>query len=64
MIHDMNTLKPGVESRAKGLTAAECMAKKRFHIKRYVRTYGTTDGTRHRLLADLWFTQALIRGYA
>ena len=57
----MNELQPGVEARAKGLTSAQCMAKKRYHIKRYVSTYGTTDGTKHSTLAALWFTQFRIR---
>ncbi len=59
--HLMNMLKPGVEARAKGLTAEECMAKKRYHMKRYNGTYGTTDGAKHRAWADLWFTQFRIR---
>ena len=61
MSYTMNALQAGVEARAKGLTAAECMAKKRYHMKRYCSTYGTTDGTKHFNWAALWFTQFLIR---
>lgn len=60
-IQNMNELQPGVERRARGLTAAQCMAKKRHHTKRYCSTYGTTDGTKHFTLAALWFTQFRIR---
>jgi len=56
-----NALQHGVEARAKGMTAEECMAKKRYHMKRYCSTYGTTDGAKHRAWADLWFTQFRIR---
>ena len=52
-----------VESRANGLTADECMGKKRFYDRRYAKTFGTTDGSKHSTLAQLWFSQALKKGY-